>query len=140
MPEDLANNNVNRAYSLAGTSLAIFTFMLVFLFPRYVSGEVDALLFQSALAIMGVATFSAVLTAYHYYGASLTDRFNEAQRVALARRGDRLWVMGYSLLFLAPALILLGVGLLVVGFIWLGLWLVYLGFTVRFFPRVRTGK
>ena len=56
----------------------------------------------------------------------------------LARRGDRLWVIGYSLLFLAPALILLGVGLLVVGLIWLGLWLVYLGFTVRFFPRVRT--
>ena len=138
MPEDLAHNNVNRAYSLAGTSLAIFTFMLVFLFPRYVSGEVDPLLFQSALVIMGIATFSAVLTAYHYYGASLTDRFDEHQRVELARRGDRLWVIGYCLLFLAPALILLGVGLLVVGGIWLGLWLVYVGFTVRFFPRVRT--
>jgi hypothetical protein len=138
MPDDLANNNVNRAYSLAGTSLAIFTFMLVFLFPRYASGELDPLLFQSALVVMGLATFSAVLTAYHYYGASLTDRFDEAHRIALARRGDRLWATGYSLLFLAPSLILFGVGLLIVGTVWLGLWLVYLAFTVRFFPQVRT--
>jgi hypothetical protein len=138
MPDDLASSNVNRAYSMAGTSIAIFTFMLVFLYPRFASGELDPLLFQSALVVMGVATFSAVLTAYHYYGASLKDRFDEAQRIALARRGDRLWVVGYSLLFLAPALILFGVGLVVVGAVWLGLWLGYLLFTLRFFPRVRT--
>jgi len=39
MGDDLAGANVNRSYSLAGTSIAIFTFSLFFLFPKFVSGE-----------------------------------------------------------------------------------------------------
>jgi hypothetical protein len=31
-----------RTYSLAATSIAIFTFMLNFLYPRFASGEVNA--------------------------------------------------------------------------------------------------
>jgi hypothetical protein len=34
MGDDLAAANVNRSYSLAATSIAIFTFTLVFLYPR----------------------------------------------------------------------------------------------------------
>ena len=48
MEDELATSNVNRSYSLAGTSIAIFTFMLIFLYPRFASGEIDALLFQVA--------------------------------------------------------------------------------------------
>src|SRR5215212_1942232 len=106
MPDDLAGSNVNRSYSLASTSLAVFTFMLVFLYPRLASGEVDGTLFQATLVVMGVATFAFVLTAFHYYGASLGTRMDPAERATLARRGDRLWVLGYTLLFLAPSLIL----------------------------------
>lgn len=104
--DDLASANVNRSYSLAAASLSIFTFMLVFLYPRVSSGEVDTLLFQSALAIMGLATFSFVFASFHYYGSSLGSRIGEAERGRLARRGDRLWLIGYVLLFLAPSLIL----------------------------------
>lgn len=136
--DDLASANVNRSYSLAAASLSIFTFMLVFLYPRVSSGEVDTLLFQSTLAIMGLATFSFVFASFHYYGSSLGSRIGEAERGRLARRGDRLWLIGYVLLFLAPSLILFAVGLLAVGVIWLGLWLALAVVVVRQFPRVQT--
>jgi hypothetical protein len=57
MGEDLAASNVNRAYSLAATSIAIFTFMLYFLYPKFERGD-NPLLFQTTLIVMGVATFT----------------------------------------------------------------------------------
>lgn len=45
MGEDLAASNVNRTYSLSAMSVAIVTFMLIFLYPRYANGEVDPVLF-----------------------------------------------------------------------------------------------
>ena len=65
MGEDLAASNVNRSYSLAATSIAIFTFMLIFLYPRFASGEVDALLFQATLIVMVVATFSFAFASFN---------------------------------------------------------------------------
>ena len=140
MGDDLAAANVNRSYSLAATSIAIFTFMLIFLYPRFASGEVNALLFQTTLVVMGVATFSFVFSSFYYYGASLGGRIGDAERARYARRGDRFWVLGYSLLFLDPSLILFAVGLVVVGAAWLALWLVYVIFVIRNFPRVVTSK
>ena len=61
MGDELATANVNRAYSLAATSIAIFTFMLIFLYPRFAGGEINGLLFQATLVVMGVATFSLLL-------------------------------------------------------------------------------
>ena len=48
MTLDIANSNVNRNITLAGTSVAIFTFLLFFLYPR--SGEINSILFQFTLA------------------------------------------------------------------------------------------
>jgi hypothetical protein len=138
MPDDLAASNVNRSYSLAATSIAIFTFTLIFLYPRFVNGEANAVLFQATLVAMGVATFSFVFAAFHYYGSSLGGRIEDSERTVYARRGDRLWLLGYTLLFLVPSLILFTVGLLLVGSAWLALWLAYVVFVVRYFPRVQT--
>jgi hypothetical protein len=138
MPDDLAASNVNRSYSLAATSLAIFTFMLVFLYPRLTSGEANPLLFQATVIVMGVATFSCVLAAFHYYGVSLGARIEEAERSTYARRGDRLWLLGYTLLFLVPSMILFTVGLVLVASVWFVLWLAYVVFVTRYFPRVQT--
>jgi hypothetical protein len=138
MGDDLAGANVNRTYSLAATSIAIFTFMLIFLYPRFANGEVNALLFQATFVVMGVTTFSFVFASFHYYGASLADRIADADRARYARRGDRLWLLGTTLLFLVPSLILFTVGLLGVGAVWLALWLVYVLFVIRYFPRVET--
>jgi hypothetical protein len=140
MVDDVAKDNVNRAYSLAATSIAIFTFMMIFLYPRYVNGEINVPLFQVTLVVMGVATFSFVLAAFHYYASSMIETIDEGDRVIYARRGNRLWIVGYTLLFLAPSLILFTVALYIVGAVWLVLWLVYVVFAMRYFPLVQADQ
>jgi hypothetical protein len=138
MGDELAAANVNRSYSLAATSIAIFTFTLFFMYPRFVSGEINALLFQATLVVMGVATFSFVFASFYYYCASVGSRIGDAERALYSRRGDRFWLLGYTLLFLAPSLILFSIRLLVVASAWFALWLVYLLFVIRYFPKVQT--
>jgi hypothetical protein len=138
--DELAASNVNRSYSLAATSIAIFTFMLFFLYPRFKNGEINAVLFQVTLIVMGVATFSFVFASLYYYASSLGGRIDDVERALYARRGDRFWLLGYSLLFLDPSVILFSIGLLVVGSAWLALWLVYVLFVIRYFPRVQTAR
>ncbi len=140
MGDDLAAANVNRAYSLAATSIAIFTFMLIFLYPRFASGEINPLLFQATLVVMGFATFSFVFASFFYYGSSLGGRIGDAERARYSRRGDRFWLAGYTLLLLDPSLILISVGLPVVASAWFALWLVYLLVVIRYFPRVQTAR
>ena|SRR5687768_16915742 len=139
MTDDLAAANVNRSYQLAASTIAIFTFLLFFLYPRFVSGDVDALPFQATLIVLGVATFSFAFASFYYYGASLGGRIDDATRTQYSRRGDRFWLLGCILLFLAPSLILFTVRLFVVAAPWFALWLVYVVFVIRNFPRVRTG-
>ncbi len=140
MGDDLAASNVNRSYSLAATSIAIFTFMLFFLYPRFVSGEIDATLFQATLIVMGVTTFSFVFSSFYYYCSSLGSGIDAAERDLYSRRGDRFWLFGYTLLFLDPSVILFSIGLHAVGSAWLALWLVYVLFLVRFFPKIQSAR
>lgn len=140
MGDEVRTHNVNRSYTLGATSIAIFTFMLIFLYPKFASGQINPLLFQATLVVMCVATFSFVFASLYYYGSSLASRIDDAERDLYARRGDRFWLLGYTLLFLDPSLILVTVGLLGVASVWLALWLVYLLFAVRFFPRVQTAR
>lgn len=138
MADEVATHNVNRSYSLAGTSIAIFTFMLFFLYPRFRSGEVNALLFQATLTVMGVATFSFVFASFYYYCSSLGSRIDDVERALYFRRGDRFWLLGDALLFLVPSLVPFTIGLLVVASAWFALWLAYLLFVIRYFPRIQT--
>ena len=137
MAEELAVANVNRLYSLAATSIAIFTFILFFMYPRFVSGEVNPVLFQAALIVMGVATFSFAFASFCSYCSSV-GRIDDAERSLYSRRADRFWLLGSALLFLDPSLILLSIRLLVVASAWFVLWLVYLLFVIRYFPKVQT--
>ena len=140
MPDGLAAANVNRSYQLAASSIAIFTFLLIFLYPRFVAGDVDAVPFQATLTVMGVATFSFAFASFYYYGASLGDQVGDAERFRYSRRGDQVWLLGCVLLFLAPTLILFTVKLLAVASAWFALWLLYLLFVIRYFPRVQTAR
>jgi len=137
MSDDLASANVNRTYSLGATSIAIFTFTLIFLYPRYLSGEANPTLFQVTLVVMAVATFALILASFHYYASSLPGRIPDADRARYSMRGDQLWVLGATMLFLAPSLILFTIGLLGVGLAWFVLWVVYVLFVLLNFPRVR---
>lgn len=136
MGDELAGANVGRAYALTGTSIAIFTFVLFFLYPRFTAGEINSVLFQVTLLVMGVATFSFVFSSFYYYCAA-AGRFEEAERATFARRGDRFWLLGYSLLFFDPSLILYTIGLQFVAIAWFALWLVYMIFLLRYFPRLQ---
>jgi O-antigen/teichoic acid export membrane protein len=141
MGDDLAAANVNRAYQLAASSIAIFTFLLFFLYPRFASGEIDPLRYQAALVVMGVATFSFAFASFYYYGASLgSGRIEDAVRAQYSRRGDRFWLLGCVLLFLVPSMVLFTVRLLAVASVWFALWLVYVLFVMRHFPRVQTAR
>ena len=140
MSDDVAAANVNPCYQLAASSIAIFTFLLFFLYPRFVSGEVDAFPYQATLIVMGVATFSFAFASFYYYGASLGDRMEEAERTRYAHRGDQVWLLGCVLLFLAPSMVLFTVKLHAVAAVWFGLWLVYLFFVARNFRSVRTRR
>ena len=140
MGDEVATSNVNRSYSLGATSIAIFTFTLVFLYPRFASGEVNPLPFQAALVVMGVATFSFLFAALYYYASSLSGRTGDVEQALYARRGDRLWLLGCTLLFLEPSVVLFSVRLGVVAAAWFVLWLVYLVFVIRYFPRMQTAR
>lgn len=138
MGTELAATNVTRTYSLGATSIAIFTFMLFFLYPRFAQGQIDGMLFQGTLLGLGAATFSFVFASFYYYTASLGDRFDDAERRRCSLRADRFWLIGYTLLLLVPSLVLFSLRLFVVGLGWFSLWLGYLVVVIRSFPRVRS--
>jgi hypothetical protein len=140
MREDLAAVNVTRSYTLAGTNIAIFTFMLFFLYPRFESGRINPMLFQATLIAMGIATFSLVFATLHYYRCSLGGWMSDTERTLQARRADRFWLLGYTMMFLAPSLVLFLIRLRIVASIWLGFWLLYLFFVVRYFPKLQTPR
>ena len=140
MGDELASSNVNRAYSLATSSIAIFTFTLFFLYPRFRNGEADVLLFQATVIVMGVATFSFVFASWYYYHSSLRTSADDVGRLRHAQQGDRFWLLGITMLLLAPSLILFSIGLVAVGSVWLALWLAYLVFVIRQFPRIQAAR
>jgi hypothetical protein len=138
--EDLAAVNVTRTYTLAASNIAIFTFMLFFLYPKFESGRINPLLFQATLIAMGLATFSLVFATLHYYRCSLPGRMRDTERARYARRADGFWLLGYTTMFLAPSLVLFLIGLHAVASVWLGFWLVYLFFVARSFAMIQTPR
>ena len=132
--------NVTRTYTLAASNIAIFTFMLFFLYPKFESGRLNPLLFQVTLIAMGIATFSLVFATLHYYRCSLGGAMSDAERMQHLRRADGFWLLGYTTMFLAPSLVLFLIGLWAVASVWLAFWLVYLFFVVRYFPRIQTPR
>jgi hypothetical protein len=46
MGDELAAANVNLSYAQAATAIAIFTFMLFFMYPRFVSGQISPCCFK----------------------------------------------------------------------------------------------
>ena len=136
MSLDLANSNVNRNITLAGTSVAIFTFLLFFLYPRYFSGDIDPVLFQFTLAIIVSIIFSLVISATYYYGTTLTLSLPDGQGTVIFGKAEAFWLIGYSLLLLEPSLILFTVKLSAVALYALVLWFSYLYLTWLQFKKL----
>ena len=136
MSLDIANSNVNRNITLAGTSVAIFTFLLFFLYPHYLSGDINAILFQFTLAIIVSVIFSLVISATYYYGTTLTLSLPDGQGTAIFGKAEAFWLIGYSLLLLEPSLILFTVNLSAVALYALVLWFSYLYLTWLQFKKL----
>jgi len=128
---ETANLDVSRVVTLVGTSIAIFTFLLFFLYPRFASDEIDPVLFQLTLIVIGVAIFSLVYAGLYFYTLTLPYSLDPAESGAIQRRGDLFWLIGYSVLLLEPSLILLTVRLPVVALVWLALWVSYIYLTLH---------
>src|SRR5262245_64660286 len=97
MSKDLAAVNVTRSYTLAGTNIAIFTFMLFFLYPRFETGKINPWLFQFTLIAMGIAAFSVVFATLHYYRWSLVGGLRDTDRTQQDRADARIGILCYTM-------------------------------------------
>src|SRR5438876_1505969 len=122
---DLAASNVNRAGTVLGSTIAVFTFLLFFLYPRFSSGEIDPILFQVTLTVIVLTIFAFSFSGLYYYRIRVL-KMSSAQERASMRKGDLLWVLGTLFAGSEPALILFTVGLAAVAVVALSLWLLYL--------------
>ena len=122
---ELATANVDRAAVLTGSSMAIFTFLLFFLYPRFSSGEIDPILFQVTLTVIVLTIFAFSFSGLYYYRIRVL-KMSSAQERASMRNGDLLWVLGTLFAGSEPALILFTVGLAAVALVALSLWLLYI--------------
>lgn len=124
--------NLNRAVSLIGSNLAMFTFVLVFLFPRYVSDQLNGILFQMTLTSSLLAIFLLVISGISYFEAVAFTRLSAGRKMALIRRGDSLFVLGLMHATAMPVLILFTLpGLFVVAVSAAVLWALSAGFLLR---------
>ena len=127
---DLAAANVNRAGTLVGSTIAVFTFLLFFLYPRFSSGQVDPVLFQVTLTIIVLTILTFSLSGLFYYRIGVLKLSNAKRRLSM-QRGALFWLLGTLLVILEPALILFTVGLAAVGIVALLAWLLYTLVTLR---------
>jgi hypothetical protein len=127
---DLAAANVNRAGTLVGLTLAVFTFLLFFLYPRYSSGQIDSVLFQVTLTIIVLTILTFSLSGLFYYRIGVL-KLNSTRKRTSMQRGALFWLFGTLFILLEPALILFTVGLIAVGVIASMAWVLYSLVTLR---------
>jgi hypothetical protein len=121
---EYANENRQATIGLGGTGVAILTFLLIFLYPRYSSGGFDAGLFRVTLASIVISIFLlGVSGSYYYFLIEALER-NRASTAALLFRADAFFVGGLVLLLLEPALILFTLQIYDVGLLAAALWAV----------------
>jgi hypothetical protein len=127
---DLAAANVTRAGTLLGSTIAVFTFLLFFLYPRFSSGQIDPVLFQITLTIIVLTILSFSLCALFCYRIGVL-RMSSTEKRASMQTGALLWIIGTLLVVLEPALILFTIGLTIVGVIAFVAWFLYTIFVLR---------
>ncbi len=119
---NLASSNRSLTAGLAGTSVAIMTFVLFFLFPRWSSGDVNGVLFQWTLANIVLSLFLTTLSSIVYWLVMEALQTNHPGATRFMRQADGLFVGGSMLLLLEPALILSTVRVYVVAALAFALW------------------
>jgi|SRR5437773_960618 len=136
---DYVTSNLNRSVTLIGSNLAIFTFVLIFLFPRYASNQLNGVRFQATLTSSLLAIFVFGISGVHYFEVVAMAKASVETKMRLVRRGDLLFVVSLLLATAEPALILFTLGLTGVGIIAAFLWTLYAVFLIRQGRKLRVG-
>jgi len=110
--------------------MAVFTFLLFFLYPRYSSAQIDPVLFQVTLTIIILTILTFSLSGLFYYRIGVLKLSSSKKRTSM-QRGALVWLLGTLFIVLEPALILFTVGLTAVGIVALIAWLLYTLVTLR---------
>ncbi len=128
---DLANSNRAMASGLGGTSVAILTFALFFLYSGALNGQFDPSLFRLTMGAIVACLFLFSYAAIYYYRLMDALERRESRATALLRRADVTFLLGLVLLTVTPVLVLLTARLWDVGLFSLVLWLGVLLLLVR---------
>ena len=109
---------------LGGTCVAIFTFLMFFLYPRL--GEVNTSLFRLTVLTILASIYLLVFAALCYFICLQNHGMDTARSRAYLVRADGCFAVAVALLVAAPAMILFTINLLDLGFVALGMWSVFL--------------
>ena len=120
---------------MIGSNLAIFTFVLVFLYPRFSS----SVLFEVTLTSSLLAIFLFGIAGVYYLEVVGVPKNSIARKRVLIQRGDTLFVLSLLLGTAMPALILFTLGITRVAIIATILWALYAGFITQQGRKLRTG-
>lgn len=110
---------------LAGTCVAIFTFLLFFLYPRLASGEADPNLFRLTVLAILSSLYLVVFAALCYFLCTQTLDVDVKRAKAYMAWGDRCFGVAVVFLVVEPALVLYTVNLSDLGSVALGFWVVF---------------
>jgi len=118
-----ANENRSLTAGLGGTTIAILTFVLIFLYDRDQAGQINNVLFQWTLLNIVASLFLISLASLNYWFVMEALRTHHPGVGSYARRADLFFASSLVLLLLEPTLIFMTVRLYYVGGISAVLWL-----------------
>ena len=105
--------------------------MLVFLFPRYASDQLNGVLFRVKLTTTLLTIFLFGISGEYYLELVGRSKTSIAREMVLVQRGDSLFVVSLMLGTAMPALILFTLGITDVAVIATCLWALYAGFIIQ---------
>jgi len=119
-----ANENRALTAGLGGTTIAILTFVLIFLYDRANAGQINDVLFQLTLSVIVVSLFLVSLASLNYWFVMEALRTRHPGVSDYARRADLFFAASLVLLLLEPTLILVTISLYYVAAVAAALYLV----------------
>ena len=106
-----ANDNRALTSGLAGTGIAILTFVMFFLYDRWTRGQVGTLLFEGTLLNIVVSVFLVSIASMNFWFVMEAVRSNHPEPAKYLRRAEGTFAVSWVLLLLEPTLVLASVGL-----------------------------
>jgi hypothetical protein len=138
---DIAMSRESIATNMVGICMAVFTFLLFFVYGQVGAGVVGNLLVQGSLGLTVASTFAFAVSAF-YYDCLIVDIHagREARAGVHYERGELFLMLGVAFLTLTPSLSLLSLSLNVVALFSIILWIAFLAFSYVERKKTRAGR